>query len=81
MSLNANNVAFAGAKKDFVPLDAGTYPARLVMVIDCGLQPQRPYKGEDKEPAYEIGLTYEFADEFMKDDDGQEMKDKTMNEM
>ncbi len=58
-------------------LDAGTYPVRLVQIIDLGLQKQRPFKGEEKAPAYEIMLTYEFLDEFMKDKEtGEELTDK-----
>lgn len=60
----------------FVPMDIGTYPARLVEVIDLGLQEQRPYKGQPKPPKYELMVTYEFVDEFMKDEDGQDMEDK-----
>jgi hypothetical protein len=57
-------------------MEEGTYPARVVQIVDFGLQPQRPFKGEEKEPAWEIGITYEFVDEFMKDDDGNDMEDK-----
>jgi hypothetical protein len=70
MTLNANNVQ--SKRKEYVPLNAGTYPARVVQVIDLGLQAQRPWKGEEKVPAYEIGFTYELSDEFMKDEDGQD---------
>lgn len=54
----------------------GTYPARLVQMIDYGLQPQKPYMGKDKAPAQEIGLTYELVDEFMKDEKGNDIEDK-----
>jgi hypothetical protein len=54
----------------------GNYPARVVQIIDFGLQPQRPYKGKDKEPVNEIGFTYELVDEFMKDENGEDIKDK-----
>lgn len=57
-------------------MEAGTYPARLVQIIDMGLQPQRPYKGDEKKPANEVMLTYEFVDVFMVDDDGNEVEDK-----
>lgn len=65
--------------KNFAPqanIEPGTYPARLVQIIDFGLQPQRPYQGKDKPPAQEIGLTYELVDEFMKDEDGNDIEDK-----
>lgn len=45
------------------------------MVIDLGLQPQT-YNGETKDPKIEIMTTYELSDEFMKDDEGNEIKDK-----
>ncbi len=54
------------------PLDEGTYPVRLVQVISLGLQKQRPFMGEEKLPAYELWLTYECLDEFMKDEDGDD---------
>lgn len=58
------------------PLEDGNYIARVVQVIDLGLQAQRPYQGEEKAPAHEIMLTYEFGTEFLKDDDGKDMEDK-----
>lgn len=75
MALNAAN-APQGSGKQFDPMESGTYPARLVQVIDLGLQPQRPYKGQEKQPAHEIMTTYEFTDEFLKDEDGNDMEDK-----
>lgn len=68
-----------GPKGDYIPqgnIEPGTYPARLVQVIDLGLQPQRPFKGQDKKPAHEIMLTYELVDTFMKDAEGNELEDK-----
>lgn len=58
------------------PLEAGTYPARLVQVILMGIQKERPYLGEEKAPRLHIRLTYEFLDEFMKDEDGNDLEDK-----
>ena len=57
-------------------IEPGTYPARLVQVLDIGLQPQRPYQGQDKPPAREIMLTYELVDTFMLDENGEELTDK-----
>jgi len=78
MGLNAKKVAFSGGNNGpkQEAIEAGTYPARVVQVLDLGLQPQRPYKGEEKPPAHEIQLTYEFVDEFCLDEDGKEMEDK-----
>lgn len=74
MTLNANKVGNAGPKQE--PFEPGTYPARVVQIIDLGLQPQRPFQGQEKQPANEIMVTYEFVDEFMKDDNGEDIEDK-----
>ncbi len=75
MSINASTAPMGGSSRP-PALEAGSYPGRVVQVIDLGLQKQRPWKGEEKAPAREIMLTYEFADEFMLDEDGQELPDK-----
>lgn len=77
MALNAAKVQ--GNNKDRIAqpdLEAGAYPARLVQVVDFGLQAQRPYQGKDKPPANEICLVYEMSDVFMVDEDGNELPDK-----
>lgn len=77
MSLNAKNVPSGGTPRERPePLDAGSYPARLVQVLSLGVQPQRPFKGEEKAPKLELMLTYEFLDEFLKDEDGEDIEDK-----
>ena len=79
MALNARKIPSTGGngmKNNTPPLDAGTYPVRLVQLIDLGVQEQRPYKGTEKPPAHMIKLTYEFLDEFMCDEDGNELEDK-----
>lgn len=76
MGLNANK---SGGDKKFAPqknIEPGVYPARLVQLIDLGLQAQNPYQGKDKAPVQEIMLTYELVDEFMRDDDGEPIPDK-----
>lgn len=75
MGLNAKKV---GNNKKFVeqPDLVGVYPARLVQLIDLGLQAQKPFKGKDKDPVQMIMLTYELVDEFMKDEDGEDVADK-----
>lgn len=76
MSLNARKVASSGGNFNIPTLEAGAYPIRLVQVLSLGLQPQRPYKGEEKPPKDEIMLTHEFLDEFLKDEDGGDILDK-----
>jgi hypothetical protein len=75
MTLNAKQIPGAG-RKQIDPVDAGTYPARLVQILTLGVQKQRSYKGEEKPPVLEFMLTYEMLDEFMKDDDGEDIEDK-----
>lgn len=77
MGLNAAKIKGNGAERIEQPnIEPGTYPGRLVQIIDLGLQPQRPYKGQDKPPAHEIMLTYELVDEFMVDKEGNPVEDK-----
>ncbi len=78
MSLNAKKVAHSGGKKgpQQDAIDGGSYPGRLAQIIDLGLQPQRPWQGEEKPPAHEMMLTYELLDEFCVDDDGNADEDK-----
>lgn len=70
--INAKKVPSKGNYERPEPLEPGTYPARLVQVIGLGLQPQRAYKGAEKPPAYMLKVTYELADEFLKDEDGED---------
>ena len=75
MTVNASKVT-GGGKSNIPPLEPGSYPARIQSVIDLGLQAQRPYQGQDKQPAHELMLTYELSDEFLLDEDGQVQEDK-----
>lgn len=78
MAFKAPAVA-ASSNKNFVKqpdLDNGAYPARLWSIVTLGLQKQRPYQGEEKAPVQEIYLTYELQDEYMVDEDGNELDDK-----
>lgn len=78
MALNAKKIKGSG-KSNFKrppPLEAGTYPARLVQVVDLGLQPQRPWQGEEKPPKPEVHFTYELLDEFLLDEEGNDLEDK-----
>lgn len=78
MAINAKEVGGGGGKDrvEQPQLEAGVYPGRLVQVIDLGLQPQRPYQGQDKPPAPEVMFTYELVDTFMVDEEGNEIEDK-----
>lgn len=71
MSLNARKVKNTNSGPKAPLLDEGAYPARLVQIIDLGVQPQE-YQGEVKAPKNEIWTTYELVDEFMPDEDGED---------
>lgn len=78
MALNSKKIPTT-SKSNFVEqeaLEPDSYPARVAQVLDLGLQPQRPYKGEEKPPKHEIMLTYELTDAFMVDEDGEDIPDK-----
>ena len=79
MSLNAKKVSGGNGGSKRAPqevLESGTYPVRVVQIIDLGLQTRPPFKGEEKPPAQMIHMTYEFTDEFLKDEEGNEQEDK-----
>lgn len=79
MSLNAKKIPMSGGGKrgpEQANIENGTYPARVVQILDMGLQPQRPFQGIEKPPAQMINLTYEFLDEFCVDEDGNEDTEK-----
>ena len=76
MAINARKVKSNGGGFRQPPIDAGTYPARLVQVIDLGIQAREPYKGQAKPPVQMISLTYELLDEFCVNEDGEVLEDK-----
>lgn len=76
MALNARKVKSVAKGPKQPAMEAGTYPARVVQVIDFGVQEQRAYKGVAKPPAQMVYLTYEFLDEFCKDEQGDDQEDK-----
>lgn len=74
MSLNVRTIK--SNTRTIEPMGAGTYPARIVGMVDMGMQLQQDYEGKAKPPAQMVGVSYEFLDEFLKDDDGQDQLDK-----
>jgi hypothetical protein len=76
MALNARKIQNQAKGPRQEPMDEGTYPARVVQVIDLGIQEQRPYKGVAKPPQQSLMITYEFLDEFCKDENGDDQEDK-----
>ncbi len=58
-------------------LEPGAYPARIVRVIDLGLQPTTDFETKQPgKPVHKINVTYELVDTFMRDEEGNEMEDK-----
>lgn len=79
MSLNAATQPSAGGDKVPQPVLApDQYPARLVSVVDLGLQPQKAWKGEAKPNIHKLNITYELLDEFLVDEDGNVRPDKPL---
>ena len=79
MTLNVKKIKYEGGNSKFPKqptLDEGAYPARLVQIISLGLQPQQAWKGEEKPPVQELYTTYELQDEFVVDEEGNEVEDK-----
>lgn len=76
MALNAREVRNEGGGHRQEPLEAGAYPARVVQVVDLGVQTQRPFQGKEKPPAHMINVTYELLDEFCVDEEGNIEEDK-----
>lgn len=77
MGINASEVK-GGKKQTFVEqpsIEKGVYPARLVQVLDMGLQAKKGFDGSD-ETAYMIGFTFELTDVFMVDEKGEDILDK-----
>lgn len=74
MTLNARKIKSSGGTTQ-EPIEPGSYPARVVQIIDLGLQPQ-VYMGEKKDPKNEIQVTYELLDEYMKDENGNDNEEK-----
>lgn len=75
MSLNGNDVPMSSSKKKQPLIEVGSYPARVVQIIDLGMQPQS-FEGQEKAPSREVLMGYELVDEFVKDDEGNDQTDK-----
>jgi hypothetical protein len=75
MSLVASNESKGGGVTQEA-LAPSNYMARVVQVLDLGIQAQRPFKGEAKPDVHQILVTYELGTEFLKDEDGNDVEDK-----
>lgn len=70
-----NKPVKAGEKKNTTAplLDAGVYPARILSIVDLGMQPGSP---QFPEPKLKLEFRFELLDEFMLDEEGNVLKDK-----
>lgn len=80
MSLNVNESLANksnGPKVEQPALKPGGKPARVVRIVDLGLQPQKSFDGKkEKRPMNMVQLTYELSHEFMVDEEGKPREDK-----
>ncbi len=79
MSLNAKKAPKPANKSSRVEqplMEVGTEEARVVQIVDLGLQKQRPFKGQEKPPIRMIRITYEFPNLFIVDEEGNDVEDK-----
>ena len=78
MALNAKRLKPTSSggipTQDIIPID--NYPARVVQVLDLGLQDGGEWKGKKKPPVNKIMVTYELVDCFCLDEEGNEIEDK-----
>ena len=79
MGLNLNTIVGSGdGNEDGMPrqenIEPGSYPARIVEIIDMGVQVTTGKYA--KPPRQKLKITYELVDEFCKDAEGNEMEDK-----
>lgn len=75
MSLNVKTIKSGGEKNLFNNLEVDVYPARVVQVINLGLQKNTYPGSEGKPPAVKVHFTFEL-DALMLDKDGNEIEDK-----
>jgi len=58
-----------GKRAEYVLPKAGARPARLMTIIDIGVQKQDPYQGKAKKPAQQVILGFDLVDDL--DGDGK----------
>jgi hypothetical protein len=68
MALVASNETTGGGFEKSL-LEESNYMARVVQVIDMGIQPQRAFQGQEKPPVQQIRVTYELVTEFLEGDE------------
>lgn len=72
MALDASKSTMPSNRK-FVEqpnLKVGGHAARVVRVVDLGVQPQKPWGTQVKKPVNMVNITYELSHDFVVDEDG-----------
>lgn len=70
MSLNLKNQKSNSNRVPQDNIEVGSYPVRVVRILDLGLQAGQEFEGRMKPNANKVDFTYELLDCFMKDKDG-----------
>jgi len=81
MALNTRKIKSTGGNSKFVEqplLAVDNYPARVVQIVDLGLQDGGEWQGDKKPPVNKLRITYELVDVFMVDAEGVEQEDKPL---
>ena len=64
------------ASNNIPPMEAGSYPARVLSVVELGKQSQLPWQGQERPPAKQVLVTYELLDEYLADENGENNLEK-----
>lgn len=62
MSLKVSSIAKTPSGPRYLP-KAGTVPARILSVVDLGVQERKPFQGKPKDPARQVSVTFELPND------------------
>lgn len=72
MALKVDYTSDGDGFTDYVLPKEGARPARLMSIVDVGIQNQQPYKGKVKRPCQQVILGFDLVDDL--DDDGNSVR-------
>lgn len=72
MALKVDYTGSGDGQANYVLPKEGARPARLMSIVDLGIQHQDPYQGKTKKPCQQIILGFDLVDD--KDDDGNSIR-------
>lgn len=70
MGLNLSQQEYSAARRPQRLLEVGSYPGRVVGIIDLGVQERRAFEGKAKPPCQMAFIQYELSHEFLEDEEG-----------